>query len=128
MSYTPTDWKSGDTITSEKLNKMEQGIADAGGSSGGGAFVVGVTFTESTATLDKTWQEIYDAVSGGSIACLNYEVVEESGGSSLYTDLITKLAYDDSDPTDLYYSIFTVGGYSFDASGANEYPSMSLDG
>lgn len=28
MSYTPTEWVNGDTITAEKLNKIEQGIAD----------------------------------------------------------------------------------------------------
>lgn len=28
MSYTPTTWVNGDTITAEKLNKMEQGIAN----------------------------------------------------------------------------------------------------
>lgn len=27
MTYTPTKWSNGDTITAEKLNKMEQGIA-----------------------------------------------------------------------------------------------------
>ena len=26
MSYTPTEWKNGDTITAEKLNKIEEGI------------------------------------------------------------------------------------------------------
>lgn len=31
MSYTPTTWTTGDTITATKLNKMEQGIADGGG-------------------------------------------------------------------------------------------------
>lgn len=30
MSYTPTEWKTGDTITAEKLNNMESGIAGAG--------------------------------------------------------------------------------------------------
>ena len=29
MSYTPTDWKTGDVITAEKLNNMESGIVDA---------------------------------------------------------------------------------------------------
>ena len=29
MSYTPTNWQTGDTITAEKLNNMESGIADA---------------------------------------------------------------------------------------------------
>ena len=31
MSYIPTQWNSGDTVTSAKLNKMESGIANAGG-------------------------------------------------------------------------------------------------
>lgn len=30
MAYTPTVWATGDIITAEKLNKMEQGIAGAG--------------------------------------------------------------------------------------------------
>lgn len=29
MSYTPTNWKTGDIVSSEKLNKMEEGIANA---------------------------------------------------------------------------------------------------
>lgn len=29
MAYTPTVWATGDTITAEKLNKMEQGIVAA---------------------------------------------------------------------------------------------------
>ena len=29
MSYTPTQWQTGDTITAEKLNNMENGIASA---------------------------------------------------------------------------------------------------
>ncbi len=31
MSYTPTTWATGDTITAAKLNNMEDGIANAGG-------------------------------------------------------------------------------------------------
>lgn len=29
MSYTPTNWQTGDTITAAGLNKMERGIAGA---------------------------------------------------------------------------------------------------
>lgn len=29
MSYTPTEWSKGDVITSEKLNKIEQGITNS---------------------------------------------------------------------------------------------------
>lgn len=28
MSYTPTNWQTGDVITAEKLNNMEAGIGD----------------------------------------------------------------------------------------------------
>jgi len=31
MSYTPNEWQRGDVVTSEKLNHMEQGIAESGG-------------------------------------------------------------------------------------------------
>lgn len=31
MSYTPTTWGTGDTITASALNKIENGIANAGG-------------------------------------------------------------------------------------------------
>lgn len=70
MSYTPTQWSAGDTVTSAKLNKMEQGIA---GASGANILVVHVntierevesgkaTVTEQVAQLDKTAREIMDA-------------------------------------------------------------------
>lgn len=62
MSYEPTNWKSGDVVTSAKLNKLEQGVAEAGGS-GGGFLKVG--FDTETLTLDKTWKQIFDALSAG---------------------------------------------------------------
>ena len=52
MSYIPTTWKSGDVVTSEKLNKLENGVA------GGGVLIVNV---DDNSTFDKTWQEIYDS-------------------------------------------------------------------
>lgn len=35
MAYTPTNWKDGDKITAEKLNKLEQGVADIQAAPGG---------------------------------------------------------------------------------------------
>lgn len=32
MGYEPTNWKTGDVITAEKLNKLEDGVGNAGGS------------------------------------------------------------------------------------------------
>ncbi|WOC32819.1 MULTISPECIES: hypothetical protein [Caproicibacterium] len=28
MAYTPTDWKNGDIITADRLNKLEQGVSN----------------------------------------------------------------------------------------------------
>ena len=52
MSYTPTEWKTGDVVTSAKLNKLEQGVAAAGA-------------TVLTASFDYEYQD--DALSGVTI-------------------------------------------------------------
>lgn len=69
MSYTPTEWKNGDTITATAMNKIENGIANAGG---GGALICTVTNTGSAYALDKTVQEIYDALESGTPAYVTY--------------------------------------------------------
>lgn len=60
MSYTPTEWKKGDIVTSEKLNKLETGVADAGGG-GGGALIC----EDTSGTLNKTAGEIVEAIMAG---------------------------------------------------------------
>ena len=72
MSYTPTEWKSGDVITSENLNKLEQGVAAAGGG-GGGVLKVNMTWAEdgTTCTLDKTYAEIYSAFQNGFVIAID---------------------------------------------------------
>lgn len=68
MSYTPTQWQTGDTITAEKLNHMEDGIA-AAASGGGSSNVLIVHGTidpsgegqEFPMTIDKTADEIVAA-------------------------------------------------------------------
>jgi len=65
MAYNKTNWKTGDVISAEKLNNIEDGIAGASG-----MLVVNSTTDENTliTSLDKTWQEIYDAMlTGGAI-------------------------------------------------------------
>jgi len=63
MSYTPTVWKSGDVVTSAKLNKLENGVAAAGG---GSVEIIHATVdyehaeseTEFPLIIDKTAEEI----------------------------------------------------------------------
>ena len=58
MSYKPTTWKSGDTITSQKLNKIEQGIVSAESIE---PLVINIIYDETLEyhRLDKTFGEIY---------------------------------------------------------------------
>lgn len=60
MSYEPTNWKTGDVVTSEKLNKLENGVANSGD-----LFVVKLYYDaqQDKEVCDKTWEElnaIYD--------------------------------------------------------------------
>lgn len=65
MSYEKQTWVYKDEITAEKLNHMEQGIADASQGGGGTPLIVNQTTTVdgdyNVITLDKTWREIKDA-------------------------------------------------------------------
>lgn len=70
MSYTPTTWTTGDTITATALNKMEQGIASAGG-----VLICNSSFDVDGEDyiLDKTVQEIYDALLAGTPAYIKFQ-------------------------------------------------------
>ena len=71
MSYTKTNWKDGDVISAEKMNKIEQGIADAGTSGGsGGVLGVAVTYNDKGGTFSRTWQEIYDTMDNGGFVVI----------------------------------------------------------
>lgn len=61
MAYTPTAWTTGDTVTATKLNKIEQGIANAGS-----ALICTCSFDGDDYVLDKTVAEIYDAYVAGT--------------------------------------------------------------
>ena len=67
MSYTKTTWKTGDVITAEKLNKIEDQVAaneEAISSAGGddSVFIVNIDAEDNsgtiTATADKTREEM----------------------------------------------------------------------
>ena len=110
MSYTPTDWKAGDVISSQKLNKLEQGVADAGG---GGVLTVTITWdADEHAVLNKTWQEIWDAAP----SVLFMDAQEE--------DRTVYMLYEQYIDTGAYYVDMGAGTRvtTFLASSANDYP------
>lgn len=128
MAYTPTTWTTGDTITATKLNKIEQGIANAGSA-------LMVQFNNGT--LDKTVQEIYDAISAGTPVLWVYMYGDPASSSSVsYTgnlQLVNLLqVYRYSDDTFRVCGFRLDGDYSsmvpqvvmFTASSMSAYPSF----
>ena len=65
MSYTKREWATGNVVGAVDLNRIENGIEDAG-STGGGALVIRVASVDGETTYyDKTWQEVSDAYDAG---------------------------------------------------------------
>lgn len=74
MAYEKQTWVNGDTITQEKLNHMEDGIAEANGKSTSANILI-VTFTidgSRTFYCDKTYEEILNAINNGDIVIGRY--------------------------------------------------------
>ena len=106
MSYTPTNWVTGNTITATKLNKMEQGIADAGGGASG-------LCTVTNDTMDKSYSDLLTLLSAGVIpfyihnpdasgnVVLRLQLCYEEDGS--YYAIFGAMS---ADPTDPYIFIF----------------------
>ena len=80
MSYTPTLWATGDTITAEKLNKIEDGIVGVGA----GLFVIHATGVanslnrQTQPTFDKTYAEVLSAFNSGLIPTVQFSVGDQS--------------------------------------------------
>ena len=84
MAYEKNTWKTGDIVTSEKLNHIEEGIEAGGGSGGGGAFYVNITENSSGELVDgdKTGAEIGAALEDGLDPVLI--VTNQYGGKTYY--------------------------------------------
>lgn len=71
MAYTPTEWKCGDVVSAEKLNKLEEGLAECCSGGGSELFVVSAIQLEKsgndiTITTDKTYGDFLNAVENNS--------------------------------------------------------------
>ena len=106
MTYTPNTWATGDTITAEKLNNMEQGIANAGN--------VLIVNADNDGILDKTWQEISDA---------GFSVLYTQDGSQL---LQIYCAENNGEYMVSYWTFEMESASVFIASSASSYPEFSL--
>ena len=114
MAYTKQTWQTGEVITANKLNHMEDGIASSGG--GGGVLVVNAVVGDSEVTLDKTWQEIYDAP---------FAVMKFTRGGAVSLDALTSIFYDELTHYTLYFGESTPGS-EFTTDTADGYPSTTM--
>lgn len=64
MSYTPNTWKSGDVVTSAKLNNIEQGIANT---------ALLVTTDENTGACNTKASVMYNAMANGQLVIIKIE-------------------------------------------------------
>lgn len=110
MSYTPTQWSAGDTVTSAKLNKMEQGIAD---STTAPFFIERVDAGYSREELNKTWQEIYDALITQGRQVIFKRIVDEN--LAYYYPCIGLVKNDDR-------YIVAFGEYQYSTDDIDDYP------
>lgn len=77
MNYTPTTWKNGDTITAEKLNKIENGISDL--------FDLGISVGSWTPTVSGMASYSYQRgryVKIGDVAIVSFNVWGIMAGSA----------------------------------------------
>lgn len=94
MSYTPHTWVNNETITAAKLNNIEEGVQEAA-QSGGGALIVNSSWSDdiSNYVLDKTVQEIYDALLSGTPAYIKFQygVLDTAYSGTLYLAPVVKI-------------------------------------
>lgn len=65
MSYNEYTWQTGETITAEKLNNLEEGVQEALAGDGNEKFVVTFTHNGDSVSADKTIAEISEAYNSG---------------------------------------------------------------
>lgn len=136
MSYTPHEWQNDELITAAKLNNIEEGVAAGGG--GSGALICSLNNDGNHYVLDKTVQEIYDAIYGGTPVYVKYQygVLGTDYRSEIYLAPIIKIySYADLDTVRIVasrpYWIGTKNGKTdsfspsvaiFSASSLSDYP------
>lgn len=93
MAYTPTTWVTGDTVTATKMNKIENGIANAGGEydfdvvigASDTNFTSSTTFTLVKGTASAVWNKLTNGeyarallIADGSWATFQFVLTYES--------------------------------------------------
>lgn len=133
MAYEPTNWKTGDIVTSEKLNKLENGVAGADGFMAvNGQYDAGDESTAETITLDITAVELYEALTNGAfVVVLVPDLPFYLGDGVKHTCSailpIIKYSFEDKGHFGKSYYFVTMDNAIYTATSENGYPVGSHD-
>ena len=109
--------------TGEVIALIKAFGGSGGGSSGGGVLVVHATASDDALTLDKTWQEIYDA------DAVSIVWVDEDD-AKLHMNCSSVAARPQLGGGGIVYSVIAASGgdvYDFFTSSASGYPSYTFE-
>ena len=108
MPYVPTKWKTGDVVTAEKLNKLENIF-----------FYVGAHPSIPNA-LDKTCNELKQAYLAGKMIILHTENKDSTDGKTTYADyMATGISWSSNS-----FDIYIVGERYHNDTNMNGYPTL----
>lgn len=105
MAYEKHTWVCGETITADKMNHLENGVAEGGGG-GSSPLVVHRIDSGSKHQLDKTWQEINNAFPNVYVevvegeALMNLPVSAIGSYGAVYMLALGEVEYEANSPTD----------------------------
>ena len=119
----PKDYLTTSFLAELKAYIDEKASEGGGGGGGSSALVVNATVTEHTATLDKTWQEIWDALDSGRPAYLKFPYNEWFGWvDSIVTGIQLQYMEDEGDV--MTYSVIITEEVIFTTADPDEYPTF----
>lgn len=121
MSYTPTTWVTGDTITATKLNKLEQGVANAGGGGGIDAFVYKARGTDDWQIIgdfSSALAKVQDGVPLSAVCLMNR--LSSSVDCGWYAPQLLGTYYEDNTQS-INLVISSVEGFTWTSSGVSYY-------
>ena len=113
MSYTPTMWQCGDVITAEKMNKIENGIAECCSGGGEPLILTAIDDEEYFMILSETFGTIKTAYMS-NVLVLYAELDDDV---TTYVP-INMLSVDELGGGEIVF----VGNMEFEASADSEYP------
>lgn len=127
MSYEPYTWKGGDTVTANKLNHIEQGIAQGG--SGGILYIPNTTIDEQTGiiTSGMTAGEIFTALQEGKFVFTSISMVASGNGVVLNIPILG-CSYENSQGY-VFLGLIIITGqtFLFTCDYEDEYPSGNIN-